>query len=178
MRLFKSMLVIMLMGSSCRNDRVPHLHRFNAVSKDSISDIRSYSGNAFAFSDFDYLRNRIFIIPVPELDSQDFIKADINIWGNNRLSIQIIFNHDDLLTLDENPSKELLLKRLCNLPLDSIYFSRVYISYKNLREVRIRQIGKNGLETYDTQSDSCNTRMVDVSDSSTFDVFRVYHVIQ
>jgi len=175
MRLLKCMLVIVLSASSCRYGDVKPTKEKLAVLNDSISDIRSYSGNAFVFSDFDYLRNRVFLIPVPELDSKQFVEADVNIWGNNRLSIQMIFNHSDLLEMDENPDKELLLKRLCNMPLDSIYFSRVYISYNNLREVRIRQLQKSGVETYVTQPDSCNTRMADANDSSSFDVFRIYH---
>lgn len=141
-------------------------HSLNELKSKSFTDVKSYTGNAFVFSDPEIYRARCFIIPVKEQDSIKFINLNIKEAIKGRVSIQMFFGHSDLLKLINDTRKEMINYKACNLPKDSMFFSRVFISYKNCVEMK-----RN--ETNENETDSCNSKLVERTDSTQF-VFHIY----
>jgi hypothetical protein len=79
----------------------------------------------------------------------------------------MFFRHPGLLQLIDDPRKEIITFRACNLPKDSMFFSRAFVSYKNCMVMK-----KNETDTND--SDSCNSILVERTDSTQL-FFRIYH---
>lgn len=134
--------------------------------KNNITDVRNYTGNAFIFIDPEIYRSRCFIIPVNEKDSIKFKKLNIEEGIKGRICIQMFLGHSDLLRLVNDKGKEIINFKACNLPKDSMFFSRVFLSYKNCVEIK-----KNETKTNDV--DSCNSKLVERTDS-TQGFFRIY----
>jgi hypothetical protein len=120
-------------------------------------DVRNYTGNAFIFSDPEISRSRCYIIPVIEQDSIDFKKLNVEEGIRGKISIQMFFGHSDLLKLIHDKNKERITYKACNLPSDSIFYSRVFISYKNCVEMK-----DSGT------TDSCNSVLIERTDSTEF----------
>ncbi len=135
------------------------------INRNHITDVRGYTGNAFIFSDPEIYRSRCFIIPVEEQDSTMFKKLNVEEGIKGRICIQMFFGHSDLLQLVNDKGKEIIAYRACNLPKDSMFFSRVFISYKNCTEKKRNEISSN--------VDSCNSKLVERTDSTQF-FFRIY----
>jgi len=136
------------------------------INRKTTTDITRYTGNAFIFSDPETYRARCFIIPVKEQDSSVFKKLNVEEGIKGKISIQMFFGHSDLLKLVNDKGKEIINYRACNLPKDSMFFSRVFISYKNC--VVIKRSEANGNEV-----DSCNSKLVERTDSTQF-FFHIY----
>src|SRR5690606_31740941 len=113
--------------------------------------------------DTDIYRNRCFIIPVNDIDSNSFKTISVNKVIKNRICIQMFFGHSDLMKLVDN-SKEIIGYKACNLPKDSMLFSRAFISYKNCVEMRSRNMKTSQLK----ETDSCNSKLVERTDSTQF----------
>ncbi len=146
-------------------------------------DVCSYTGNAFVFLTRIYFSDEvtfhydehIHIVPVPEItDSNEFKKVDAYTTIGNRNSIRMpypsIKYFNDLIS---NPNKEILKHHTCGLiAMDSIVFSRVYLSYSNFKDV------SNFVKEKKSYSDSCDYRYIttDVGrGNSEFPIFHVYH---
>lgn len=138
----------------------------NELKSKSITDVKSYTGNAFVFSDPEIYRARCFIVPVKEQDSMKFKNLNIEEALKGRVSIQMFFGHSDLLKLINDKSKEMINYKACNLPNDSMFFSRVFISYKNCVEMKRNEANGN-------EADSCNSKLVERTDSTQF-IFHIY----
>ncbi|MEI6811120.1 MAG: hypothetical protein WCK60_03685 [Candidatus Nomurabacteria bacterium] len=136
------------------------------INKNHINDVRSYTGNAFIFSDPEVYGARCYIIPAKEQDSSEFKKLNIEEGIKGRVSIQMFLGHSDLLKLVNDKNKEIIKYKGCNLPKDSMFFSRVFISYKNCVEIK-----RN--ESNASDADSCNSKLVERTDS-TQGSFRIY----
>ncbi|MBN9350357.1 MAG: hypothetical protein J0H55_06700 [Chitinophagaceae bacterium] len=129
------------------------------ANKKNITDVRSYTGNAFIFSDPEIYRARCFIIPVDEKDTTTFRKLNVEKGIKGRICIQMFLGHSDLLKLVNDRNKDIISYKACNLPKDSMFFSRVFISYKNCVEIK-RTDAKGNVD------DSCNSKLVERTDST------------
>jgi hypothetical protein len=136
------------------------------INRKDITNVTSYTGNAFVFSDPEVYRARCFIIPVKEQDSIKFRRLNVKEGIEGRICIQMFFGHSDLLKLVNDRGKEIINYKACNLPKDSMFFSRVFISYKNCVEIKRRDANENN-------ADSCNSKLVERTDS-TEGFFRFY----
>jgi|GEM_PF-5036928 len=134
--------------------------------KKGVTDVKNYTGNAFIFNDPKTFGARCFIIPVEERDSSKFINLNVEQGIIGRVCIQIFFGRPDLLKLVNDKRKERIDFKACNLPQDSMFFSRAFVSYKNCVEIKKSDNNEN-------DADSCNSKMVDRTDS-TEGYFRIY----
>lgn len=130
------------------------------------ADVGGFTGNAFIFSDPEVYRARCFIFPVCEQDTAVFKKFNVEDGIRGKISIQMFFGHPDLLKLVNDKNKGVISYRACNLPKDSMFFSRVFIDYKNCVEVKRK-------DTAAIYVDSCNSKLVERTDSTEF-FFHIY----
>ena len=171
MKLFYFILVAIVV-SSCQNEHDSHHGKFN---QDHYIEVSNYTGNALVFYSIKTMGYKVFIIPVAEKDSNVFVKRDIDSLSKGRPSLQISFGDDYLNCLKADTNREILMNSICNIPrYDTLFYSRVYISYKNLAEIPILQTNKKGIETYERQPDSCGTILLTGTDSSSFSIFHIY----
>lgn len=107
-----------------------------------------------------------------ERDSAVFKKMNVVDAIKGRVCIQL--NAGCFSTFYNDSSKKIMANRACNLPYDSMFYSRVYVYYKNYSEVLIHPTDKDGKPIKLRQRDSCNTKVITETDSSSFDVFHIY----
>lgn len=136
------------------------------LKKENAIDVKNYTGNAYIFNDPEIYGSRCFIIPVNEQDSINFNKLNVEDAIKGRVSIQMFFGHPDFMNLINDKRKRIISYKVCNLPKDSMFFSKVFISYKNCVEIKRNETNVNDV-------DSCNSKLVERTDSTQF-FFRIY----
>lgn len=139
------------------------------------TDITGYNGNAIVFYNEDICGNLLFIIPVSEMDSNLFKTQDVSNYLEKSLSIQVYFNHKIFISLIEDKNRKLLSPKACSMPYDSMYYSKVNLSYQNYAEVIRYEYDKNNKIVRASNRDSCNTRAIHETDSSIVRNFHLYN---
>ncbi|MBC8054693.1 MAG: hypothetical protein H7Y13_16670 [Sphingobacteriaceae bacterium] len=118
-------------------------------------------------------RDRVYIIPSNAIDKKKIIKEEFMI-ANNPSSIQVNLGRNYLLKLEYDKNKQLLREKICCIPYDSMYYSKVYIKYANYKKVNMDHLDQNNRMIRATELDSCNTWYINETDSSSFTLFKVY----
>jgi hypothetical protein len=160
-------LVITFLSCNSPKDKLPNIKKLKA-------DIVNYTGNALVFYNEDICGNRLYLIRVDELDSNKFKNDQIGKFLNNALSIQISIDHEPFFALLNDKNKRLLLKKSCGIPYDSMYYSRVFISYRNYHKILMYKYDKYHNYVKARDDDSCNTKAITETDSSELRSFHIY----
>lgn len=156
-------VVIIMLFFSCDENKIKQ-----AEHKESpITDVKNLHCNAFVF--IPTWGDKVYIIPSDIQDSIQFKKVDIEKAIKNKVSIFMIVGLNNLRKLSNDKNSGVLTSKPCNLPYDSMKYSRVFISYKNYSDTEQITYSK----THDMQyrdKDSCNTKSVFYTDSSSLDI--------
>jgi len=148
-----------------------HKIKENEDEKLLITDVKNLHCNAFVF--IPTWGDKVYIIPSDIEDSTQFKKVDVEKSIKNKVSIFMIIGLNNLGKLSDAKNKGILTSKPCNLPYDSMKYSRVFISYKNYSDTEGRIYAKTHNEKY-REEDSCNTKAIFYTDSSSFNIFHVY----
>jgi hypothetical protein len=137
-----------------------------------VTNVKNLRGNVFVFTELEPHNNRMYIIPVDEKDSVVFKKMNVVDAIQGEICIQL--NTGCFSDFYNDVSKKIMAYKACNLPYDSMFYSRAFVYYKNYSEVLIRPTDKNGKPIKLRQEDSCNTKVITETDSSSFEIFHIY----
>lgn len=159
--------VIILLLFSCNENQLKQA----TDEKLLITDVKNLHCNAFLFTPT--WGDKVYIIPSDIQDSIQFKKVDVEKAIKNKVSIFMIIGLNNLRKLSEDKNSGVLAFKPCNLPSDSMKYSRVFISYKNYSDSEQMTYSKTHNIQY-RQEDSCNTKAVFYTDSSSFDIFYIY----
>ncbi len=140
--------------------------------RQKVTNVENLSGNVFIFTELEPHDNIIYIIPVDEKDSAVFKKMNVVDAIQHKICIQL--NTGCFSNFYKDEFKKIMAYKACNLPFNSMFYSRAFISYKNYSEVLIRPTDKNGKPIKLSQEDSCNTKVITSTDSSSFEIFHIY----
>ncbi len=143
--------------------------------KKTTTDITAYNGNAIVLYNEDIYGDLLFIIPVSEMDSNIFKTQNVRYYLEKSLSIQVYFNHKIFISLIEDKNRKLLPQKSCSMPPGSMYYSKVNLSYQNYAEVIHAEYDKNNKLVRSSIRDSCNTRVIQETDSSIVRNFHLYN---
>jgi hypothetical protein len=164
-------LIISILLISCKE---PHNADLIIKSK-SIIDVTKYTGNAMVFFNEEICGDRLYVIPVIGVDNNIFKKIDVLKAIEKSLCIQMHLDRKRFLSILNDKSKSLLMHKVCNLPCDSMYYSRVFISYKNYESMVLWHYDKNhNIVKVNNYADSCSTKVIMETDSSEIRSFRIY----
>jgi hypothetical protein len=136
-----------------------------------IIDVTNLESNAFVFTEIESTTNQIYIIPVDIEDSSIFKTIDVDKAIKNKICIQL--NTGCFSNFCNEFRKNVMSYKACNLPYEKMYYSRVFIQYKNYEEVLISPTDNNGQPIKLETQDSCNTKVITGTDTSVFN-YRIY----
>lgn len=136
------------------------------------TNVKEIRGNVFVFTELEPHNNRMYIIPVNEKDSVVFKKMNVIDAIQGKICIQL--NTGCFSNFYNDANKKIMAYKACNLPYDSMFYSRAFVYYKNYAEVLIHPKDKNGKPIKLRHEDSCNTKVITETDSSSFNIFYIY----
>ncbi len=162
-------LLIALGVSSCERSQ-----KNKSINKIPIrqKDVSSHHGFAYIFIMKNYSPNLIHIIPSNASIEMYFKNAKVENEIKRKIAVQL--NIGCFNSTFSKYKKDIFTVPVCNLPKDTMYCIKSYIRYGNYREISIRDITGNDSELKSTLNDSCNVKLIDYTDSSYFEIIKVY----
>ncbi len=162
-------LLIALGVSSCeRSQKNKPLNKIPIWQK----DVSSHHGFAYIFILENDSPNLIHIIPSNASIEMYFKNAKVENEIKGKIAVQL--NIGCFNSTFSKYKKDIFTVPVCNLPKDTMYCIKSYIRYGNYREISIRDITGNDSELKSTLTDSCNVKLIDYTDSSYFEIIKVY----
>ncbi|MDP3929527.1 MAG: hypothetical protein Q8R57_10935 [Bacteroidota bacterium] len=168
MKIIYFLIPIILLLFSCNN----HPQNKGEDKTQEVTDVRNLQGNAFVFTELEPHNNRVYVIPANEKDSNAFKRKNVVDAIKGKICIQLNIGCFSNFYSDVN--KRIMAYKACNLPYDSMFYSKAFIHYKNYTEVLIRPTDEAGKSIKLRREDSCNTKVITETDSSSFNIFHIY----
>ena len=165
-------LFALILLISCKDSH----HKDIIPKRKLIVDVTEYTGNAMVFFNTEMFGDKLYIIPVAGVDSNTFKRMDVLKTVGKSVCIQMHLDHEKFLSILNSKSESALMHKVCNLPSDSMYYTRIFISYKNYDSLILWHYDKNhNIVKANNDIDSCGTKVIMETDSSEVNSFRIYH---
>lgn len=159
-------IILLTLLVSCNGSRVKDETNFA-----SKIVVENYTGNVIIFFYTKQFGDKVYLYQIKDDDSLKFKNGILNRYIENNISIQMRIGENRILEIiNEQISKKIMTNKACNLPYDSMYYVKAFISYKNFTEIPLYVNNKNL-----KKNDNCKTVLIStIKDESGIDSLYIY----